>query len=213
MIPYTRSYSLKAIRSLKTPFCISTVNPETGWVKKWHLFIPRVMRVQPYPSGSTVLVWQETVETLDVTGHFLRQSMPLCAFIRLNRFLLIKKEEKEKSGKTVGLWLLRPTKSYLQGSGSWCKCVFKPERIAFLKCFVHRKLRYSIFTMLLNLMPEITQIWRSSKKAAESTIKHCYWRVKGVPFLLFPHLNFHKAMNFKRQKGKLQKTIYTSKQP
>lgn len=69
-------------------------------------------------SGSTVLVWQETVETLDVTGHFLHHSMPLCAFIRLNRFLLIKKEEKEKQGKTVSLWLLRPTKSYLQGSGS-----------------------------------------------------------------------------------------------
>lgn len=56
------------------------------------------MRVQPYPSGSCEPVWQETVETLEITGHFLRHSMPLCGFISpvLVHFLLIKKEEEEK---------------------------------------------------------------------------------------------------------------------
>lgn len=59
------------------------------------------MKVQPYPSGSSEAAWQETVETLEITGHFLRHSMPLCAFIGLVliRFLLIKKEAKEEVRK------------------------------------------------------------------------------------------------------------------
>lgn len=50
------------------------------------------MRVQPYPEGNSGPNWQETVE---ITGHFLRYSMPLCGFIRLNRFLLIKRGKGE----------------------------------------------------------------------------------------------------------------------
>lgn len=54
--------------------------------------------VQPYLSGSSETVCQETAETLEKAGHFLHHSMLLCGFIRLVlvHFLLIKSEEKEK---------------------------------------------------------------------------------------------------------------------
>lgn len=51
---------------------------------------------------------QETVEMLEITGHFLHHTMPLFGFISLVliHFLLIKKEGKEMWGKTEGLCLL-----------------------------------------------------------------------------------------------------------
>ncbi len=69
-------------------------------------------------------------------------------------------------------------KSYLQGSGS-CKCVLKPLYGIFPPTV---NAQYFYYTQL-NSMPEITSILRSCKKAAVSTIKCSYWRVKVVPFL------------------------------
>lgn len=58
-------------------------------------------------------MWQETVGTLEITGHFLCHSMLLYVFIWLVliRFLLIKNRKKQKEGKTEHLWLFWLTKA------------------------------------------------------------------------------------------------------
>ena len=91
------SRSVKTIRSLRL-LCVFPQTDCTLWLRDEKKGDPLPFPSQGDESSALSIrrceaVRQETVETLEITGHFLRHSRPLCGFIRLalTRFLLIKK--------------------------------------------------------------------------------------------------------------------------
>lgn len=171
-------------------FCASPQRPHHTALcmqgkKKWHLFPSEVIPSQGDESSalsikkSCACVAGNRRNTRNNRSFPAPLNAPVCLYqVCARSFSFNQKRGKGDVREKQSTWQTRATGR-------------TPESLK------HLHLPYTVFTTLIHWMPKITQIWECSKKASVSILNCTYWCVSVLAFLLFPHINFYKAIFFK----------------